>query len=169
MVERIMNGGDRFQDDGRTLADFVGEVVVVCPRCSDRALVRPLEDPAADPRSRWSLLRRVTCGHCSYVREQTKPTMSIGAPHDPYFSLPLWLTVDVDGHTVWAFNAEHVDYLLQCVSATLRVRAPDPDRHRPQTLMERLPSWMLAASSRDKMTKALRALATRAAHDQTVN
>lgn len=152
----------RFKDDGRTLGDFVEEVLVICPRCSERAVVRPLEDPAANPLSRWSLRRRVTCGRCSFTRNQTERTVSIGGPHDPYLLLPLWLTIGIDGHTLWAFNVDHVDYLLRCVSATIRERAPDGDRHRPQTLMERLPAWMLAASSRESMTKGLQTLARRA-------
>ncbi|MEO6125263.1 MAG: hypothetical protein ABIR32_16275 [Ilumatobacteraceae bacterium] len=159
--------GDRFQDDGRTLGDFVEQVLVACPRCGRCAVVLPIEDPAADPRSRWSLLRRLTCGHCAFTQQQPQRTSSIGVPFDPYFSLPLWMSTDAVGHRVWAYNAEHLDYLLRCVSARLRERAPDQDRHRPQTLMERLPTWMLAASSREPMTRALRTLAHRAAETTT--
>ena len=37
----------RLRDDGRRIEDFIGLVIVVCPRCGERADVRPFDRPFA--------------------------------------------------------------------------------------------------------------------------
>lgn len=97
----------RFDDGGERLWDFAGGLLVRCPRCSGRAVVRPTAEGRVayfDPRT----LACAACGHTvswprAGAREQlavvtdsfTKSrhgrweSIAVGGPVDPYFRLPL--------------------------------------------------------------------------------
>ncbi|WP_185734848.1 hypothetical protein [Micromonospora globispora] len=143
----------RFRDPKYWLRSLAaGEIFVHCPRCAGWASILP--DPDPDPesagRSRhhvW-LRRRLSCLGCAYLdvwhllaaqgdNARTLPEFS--GPNDPYFGLPLWLSIDCRGRVLWAYNAEHLDLLEAYVSARLRERGRDMGS---QTLVERLPAWI---------------------------
>ena len=162
---------ERFRTADESLEDFGGESLVVCPRCSGRALVRVRERDAS-PRV---LLSCAGCGH-SAGWEATSPgiihsrdpkwfakgQMAFGAPVDPFFHLPLWLRAPCCGETLWAFNAAHLDWLEGYVGATLRERTQTEHGWSNQSLASRLPRWMQAAGNRDEILRCIRALRERA-------
>jgi hypothetical protein len=76
----------------------------------------------------------------------------------------LWLQVPCAGHTLWAYNLAHVEYLERLVSAGLRLR------HRPvdttyvnKRLAARLPRWVLSAKHRATVLRGLAELRALAA------
>jgi hypothetical protein len=143
---------ERFRDGGSALADWAEpEVLVVCPRCSERAVVRRMETGPA---------RRLGCARCGLARESDGTTSSWGAPVDPWFGVPLWLAADFRGHTVWAFNAGHLKMLRDFVAADLRERAPAPGA--AMSMVEKLPGWMTSAKSREDVLAVLDRLTDRA-------
>lgn len=159
----------RFRDDGRTIYEFLDSVLVLCPQCGARAVVKPVAEPDADehahgsnrpPMVRWSAPRRLTCGHCGLTRTNEKLTAGFGRAVDPYFALPLALQSPCAGHVVWAFNGDHLDHLLHFVEATIRER-PAPmsaNDARASSLIERMPTWFGAATNRPAIAAALRRL-----------
>ncbi|MET7749054.1 hypothetical protein [Micromonospora sp. NPDC005367] len=125
-----------------------GAILVRCPRCAGQAWVLRDPDSADDSRHHFWLRRRLSCLECAFTdvwnaprrpgdNARTLPDFS--GPNDPYFQLPLWLSVDCRGRVLWAYNAEHLDLLDAYVSARLRERGRDMGG---QTLVERLPAWM---------------------------
>jgi hypothetical protein len=79
---------------------------------------------------------------------------------DAYFGQPVWLQTPCAGHTLWAFNARHLDYLEQFVAARLReppLRASDGEA-RNAALASRLPVWLKSAKNRDEVLRCIRRL-----------
>jgi hypothetical protein len=139
---------ERFRDGGSALADWAEpEVLVACPRCSKRAVVRRVD---AGP------VRRLSCAHCGLARESDGATSSWGAPVDPWFGVPLWLAAGFRGHTVWAFNAGHLKVLRDFVAAEMRERTPTSGA--AMSMLEKLPDWMTSAKHRDELIKVLAGL-----------
>ena len=140
----------RYRDGGSALYDWAEpEVLVVCPRCSARAVVRASGSA-----------RRLTCSSCGLARETPDTTSSWGEPVDPWFLLPLWLTSELRGHTVWAFNDRHLDALRSWVAADLRERTPRPGA--AMSMLEKLPAWMSSAKNRDDVLAVIDRLSERA-------
>jgi len=141
----------RHRDGGTPLHDWAEpEVLVVCPRCSARAVVRRRADTS----------RRLTCPDCALAREATGVTSTWGGPFDPWFGEPLWLQAELRGHTVWAFNGEHLRELRDHVAADQRERTPA--RGAAMSMIEKLPAWLTSAKNRDDVLAVLDGLARRA-------
>ena len=148
-----MGDADRFRDDGSTIRAWAEpEVLVECPRCGERAVVR---------RAGGGTQRRLTCLHCGLARTTSGATSSWGRPVDPWFGLALWLQAEFRGHTVWAFNAGHVRQLRGFVAAERRERAPTAGA--PMSMLEELPGWMTAAGHRQPLLAVLDRLPERTA------
>ncbi|MBM0258104.1 hypothetical protein [Micromonospora sp. 4G55] len=140
---------ERFRDPKPWLRGLAaGEIVVRCPRCSGRASVLPDPESAGSSRHHVWLRRRLSCLGCAYsdvwdaprrAGDDARTLPEFSGPNDPYFGLPLWLSVDCRGRVLWAYNGEHVDLLEAYVSARLRERGRDMGS---QTLVERLPAWV---------------------------
>lgn len=92
-----------------------------------------------------------------YVNAAGKPVRGryyvAGSAVDPYFKLPLWLTTEVDGHLLWAYNHDHLAFLEQHIRATLRERTGPEYKNR--SLGSRLPKWMSSAKNRGSILKAI--------------
>jgi len=145
----------RFRDGGAALYDWAEpEVLVVCPRCAARAVVRRHAGAA----------RRLTCPACGLAREASGSTSSWGEPVDPWFRAPLWLRAEFRGHTVWAFNGEHLRELRDHVAAGQRERTPT--RGAAMSMVEKLPAWLTAAKHREDVLAVLDRLATRLSGDR---
>jgi hypothetical protein len=76
-------------------------------------------------------------------------------PDDPYFGLPLWLSIDCCGKVLWAYNAEHLNLLEGYVGARLRERG---DFLGTMSMLERLPRWMKSANHRTEVLRAIQRL-----------
>jgi hypothetical protein len=161
----------RFADQGQSIAGFASEFLVRCPRCGARALVRGAPPTAARPASRAA--PRLTCPACGYAQDWRPPArwvpiitgpqavrsppadaIIVGGAFDWYFHQPLWLQTPCVGHTLWAYNAQHLEFLEQYVAAELRERRPNVNR----SLASRLPRWMLEAKHRSDVLSGLRRL-----------
>jgi hypothetical protein len=173
-----MNGMDtgeqhqhgRFRDPRGRLEQFARfDVLVRCPRCDACAVSRgsPVEN-------RWVMWRqrRLVCADCGYAdswsaTRRTAATVVTTADHraaaaegallgagvDPHFRLPLWLTTSCcGGHTLWAWNPEHLDVLDGYLGARLRERG---DQDGYTSMLEKLPTWMKTAKNRDELAKVI--------------
>ena len=123
-------------------------VLVVCPRCSQRATVVPAEGE-----------RRLVCGACGLAQTRAGRRSIWGPPLDPWFEQPLWLTERFGEHIVWAFNREHAELLRDFVAAKHRERQV-PRTHA--SMVEKLPRWFKARANRDAITAILDRLVDRA-------
>ena len=143
---------ERFRDGGSSLFVWADpEVVVVCPRCSERAVVRRVDTGPA---------RRLSCAHCAFAKDSLGTTSCWGEPVDPWFGVPLWLRADFRGHALWAYNAAHLTELRAFVAAGQRERTPSAGA--PMTMLEKLPVWMTSAKNRDDVVRVLDRLVTNA-------
>ncbi len=129
------NALNRFRAGRAERGAFEEEFLVVCPRCAKRARVH------GEP-------QKLTCLHCGMSRDCDA--------QDP---LNLWLAVDCCGHTLYANNVAHLDFLEGFVGATLRERNPDPTHGwSNRALASRLPAWLKSAANRSEILKAIRKL-----------
>ena len=125
-------------------------VLVVCPNCGGKASIIPNGDPHV----------RCSCLNCGYTAGQSSARSSFHwheeNPTDGYFGLDLWLRTSCTGHTLWAFNTCHLDFLESYVSARLRAREKDEDwGWRNASLASRLPKWIKSSKNREALLKAI--------------
>ena len=73
-----------------------------------------------------------------------------------FFHLPVWLSVDFSGETLWAYNLEHLNFLAEHVGAKLRER--NSLAFNVRSIGARLPRWMTAADNREAILKAIEKL-----------
>jgi len=137
----------------RTIDDFMGKILVVCPRCSGMATVN----------SRGGFgLARLACELCGSAQSKDVRTYSLGSADDPYFGLPLWLQAPCSTQTLWAYNSEHLLFLKQYIGATDRrrpIRSPIDPLNR--LLASRLPKWMQLSKNRDQILKVIATIETK--------
>lgn len=147
--------------DPRTTAwQLTDEVLVVCPACSQRAVVLAAP-PGPDVEPQGDRLRCLACGLARSLSPAGGGPAS--APPPSYRGLPLWLTASCCGHTLWAYSLRHVELLEAIVGARLRERRRDPALGwRNASVASRLPRWVLAAGHRDEVLRALGRLRLRA-------
>lgn len=158
----LIDMAERFRDRGETIYTFMGEILVICPRCAGCALTRP-ETPAD---SGCFTPRRLTCAHCGYSATWAERTITRGwrEAKDDYFQLPLWLQTPCCGHILWAYNAAHLQFIEDFVQAKLRSRSPDPETGwSNRSLASRLPHWVGAAKNRSDVLKGVARLRDRIA------
>lgn len=84
-------------------------------------------------------------GYCGYYEQVKEGCESI-------FGLELWFLSSFDNKTIWALNREHLDYLIEYLSAELR---EDPILGR-RTQADELPTFMKLGKNRDKIVKLLK-------------
>ena len=153
----------------KRLYEFRQEVHVVCPSCQGHAIVR---NPTPLHEHNIENLIRVICENCGYNKrldeKQNLVLLSspykklmgklqiFGAPIDPNFHLPVWLTTNCCNNTLWAYNYEHLEFLRAHVDAKLRERNLDDMQNR--SLGSRLPRWMTSKKNREAVLKAIEQL-----------
>ncbi|MBL7255416.1 hypothetical protein [Paractinoplanes lichenicola] len=106
-----------------------------------------------------SLKVELTCHDCQATTVTQAHVWAIGTPRalvDDCFGLPLWLQTSCAGHTLWAYNAEHVAYLKDFVRAGLRERQGFVNT----SLASRLPVWLKQAKHRAEALRAIGRLET---------
>lgn len=82
---------------------------------------------------------------------------------DLYFQYPLYFQTSFRGKIIWALNREHLEYLIDYLSADLRiVLSGSQDIYKTMhTQSEVLPSFMKLAKNQDAIIKALTTLQTK--------
>lgn len=154
----------RFRDGGADLHLFADEVLVVCPRCSQRAVVSRIGDGAGA----MTAPRRLVCPGCGLAQERSGRQSAWGGPVDPWFGQDLWLVERFRDLVVWAFNLTHATFLRDFVAAAHRERrltpvGPGVERAATMSMIEKLPGWFKAASNRKPLVEVLDALLAHAA------
>jgi hypothetical protein len=136
-----------------TIWDFADELLIRCPDCAQHAVVKAPRDKTA---------ARLTCAHCGRAHlVRTIATLRAGPRAeddalDPYFALPLWLQVPCAGHVLWAYNARHLAFLREYVSAKDRqTPRPAPTAPRNRLLASRLPRWMKLGKNRGLVLRGI--------------
>lgn len=149
------------------ISDFIKDILVVCPGCSDKAIVKKAENHSEKT-------AKVVCAKCGFNKVLAdKPSavlytsnknvikgsyMLVGASVDPFFNYPLWLMEYVGEELLWAYNYEHLEFLRQHVEAKLRERNDQEPFYMNQSLGSRLPKWMTSKNNRDAVLKAIERL-----------
>lgn len=149
---------DRFADVGTQIYSFDDEILVVCPQCKGRALVR-----RQDPTSQDHFApRRVSCGNCGFARDCTERRSSMTwriPPVDGVFGLPLLLQAPCCGQILWAWNQRHLEFIEYFVRAKLRERQSHPVYGRfNSSLASRLPSWTKKGGNREEILKTIESI-----------
>jgi hypothetical protein len=149
----------------RSVESFGRHFLIICPNCRQCAQVLSQDD---DER----VQTRMVCACCglaktwvqkhSGIYNGSDPTryeegaICIGAAVDWYFHAPLWLQESCCGETLWAYNADHLDWLEDFVSAELRKRSPDEKQGwSNRALVSRLPKWIKKANNRKSLLQAI--------------
>lgn len=127
-------------------SDFLTSVYVVCPICSGMAVIRCANESTLN-------LRRMTCSQCAATRQ--------GLYLSPSMGLALWYSADTRHGTLYAFNAEHLDYIERYVQSLRRTVETEPGGLRNRALHARLPLWVKSAKNRDEILKAIARMRTR--------
>jgi len=84
-------------------------------------------------------------------------------PTDGYFGFDLWLKTSCVGHSLWAFNIKHLEFLESYVSAKLREREEgEKFGWHNSSLASRLPKWIKSSKNREALLKALNELKSKA-------
>ncbi|RMZ58679.1 hypothetical protein D1632_13880 [Chryseobacterium nematophagum] len=146
-----MGSSIRFRDENKTALDFQSDVIVVCPKCSEKAFAK-----VNDPEKKV----RLFCDNCGYNKEISTIVFFYGvtgnwqfAAH-VYFKAELWLKIPFKDDEIFAYNYEHLDYLERYVTANLR-------EHKDRThftLLEKLPKFYHEAKNRKTLLKLIRKL-----------
>lgn len=145
----------RIRDGRESIYSFQDEFLVKCPRCNGLAKVRRVDPDDTDlfaPRS-------FSCKSCGASKDWTKG--AIGRPWydeavDDYFNYRLWLQAPCCGHTLWAYNLRHLDFIEAYARSQHRERSRD-DRYgwSNRSLFSRLPKWMQSRKNRNEIIKAI--------------
>jgi hypothetical protein len=157
---------DRTKHTYRTqLYEFVKDILVVCPNCEGKALVRTGNFQAMKYDTDEVKVVCAACGfnkkienipHRKDDKQKRGKVLIFGAPVDPFFHLPLWLQTAFSGEILWAYNYEHLDFLAQHVGAKLRER--NGFKYNVKSIGARLPGWMTKAGNREAVLKAIERL-----------
>ena len=119
-----------------------------CPRCGRWLGRRSIRNLTKTGR----VVRACPCG--AEVTAEVTKSITIGAPVDPYFRLPVWLQRRFRDELLWAYNRRHLLFLRDYVAADLRQRQP----RRKGSLASCLPQWLKSGADREAILEAIEAL-----------
>lgn len=153
-----MDSPRRHRASQSTLSEFTDEVLVTCPACQRGAVAREhvLPEPARAGRMIARTEGRLVCLHCGHNERRPAFVQYTNGACDTVFRLPVWLHIACCGHTLWAYNARHLDAIEAFIQSGLRERRPDPARGwRNKAWTSRMPTWMRAAKNRDEVLRCI--------------
>lgn len=150
-----------------TLKELAHNIVVVCPKCDRKALVKSssIEVPAP------TTTVNISCVSCGYHKKLNPITSSgpfswdgitpsafgsFGGDVDPYFLFPLWYKTLIGENVLWAYNLAHLELLEKHIKADLRTRNGLENRNK--SVASRLPKWMTSRKKRAAVLKKINAL-----------
>ena len=110
--------------------------------------------------------------HCPYCKEfvignvedMNKPRFvvfeEIRNASDPYFHYSFYFKASFRGKTIWALNRQHLQYLIDYLSADIRTVQPDfyETYKTMRSQSDVLPTFMKTAKNREGIVKALKKL-----------
>jgi len=144
--------------------DYINKIDIECQNCSKRSVVISNPENRKETKSLC-----VNCGKSkiwkgesnSYefgVRSQKTDGISIGQPVDCYFKSKLWYSTIFKGEPLFAYNLEHLNFLIEYINDKLRERTKINGNWSNGSLQSRLPNWMLKAENREGIIKKLNEL-----------
>lgn len=152
-----------------SLYDFVENIFVICPVCSNQGLV------TAKGIKNKSEIKFIctSCGHNKFYKEDqrfmgysygsdsiiTSNDMIFGGNIDPFFKLQLWLQIDTAYGILWAYNYEHLTFLESHIIAGHRYRNNSDNMNR--SIGSRLPKWMKSKKNRENILAIISKLKNR--------
>lgn len=82
---------------------------------------------------------------------------NIQQAEDPYFHYPFYLQANYRGKIIWALNREHLQYLIDYLTADIRTVPPDfyKTYKTMRSQSDMLPTFMKTAKNRDGIVKLL--------------
>lgn len=115
---------------------------------------------------------RVKCPYCkesvigdvsSSIKPQCIVFENIQHAKDPYFHYPFYFQTNYRGKTIWALNREHLQYLIDYLSADIRTVQPGfyNTYHTMRSQSDMLPAFMKTAKNRNGIVKLLTKLQTK--------
>jgi hypothetical protein len=133
----------RFKAPNTSIYSFYDKIYIQCPRCKSRAVITK-KDPQ---RKGFHDMETLACTKCGYLKQGT---LLYHKEH-----LELWLKVSCCGHTLWALNEDHLEYIECFVKAVLRERIRDDLGWHNQSIASRLPKWVQDSKNRDEILKGI--------------
>jgi hypothetical protein len=134
-------------DEPRPAVSYTARVTYRCSRCgktmASEQLLRRGQHPASRP---------CDCG-ATCEAETVQPRVEVSHGVDALYGLPFYLSTPCAGHTLWAANLAHLEYLEKFIAATIRPAGHD--------LGHRLPGWMLSRRHRATVLRGLSRLRAR--------
>lgn len=159
---------ERFKAYEKTTADFLQEILVVCPNCKKQALVKS-SGKINGPGEAGVKIICAACGYNKFLREVPREVLKftsgkdievrtywMNTSVDPFFKNPLWLQKELKEGLLWAYNYEHLEYLENVIGAKHRER--DLENIKNRSIGSRLPKWMLSAKNRNQILSAIKDL-----------
>lgn len=164
MTERNKSGYNK------SIYDFISAIYVECPSCGKQAIVKGSQIPNNSDSKILQQIRMI-CSHCgaSKLLEEKSPftndnhpasahakesrVYKFGAPIDPFFHLPLWLSTKVRNNEFWAYNYDHLNFIRDLVEAKLRER--NATYHYHNSIGSRLPRWVTSKNNRELILKTI--------------
>lgn len=150
-------------------SDFIQSIDVVCPRCSNKALVSGGK-PTLSTLSIEDTIR-FTCIYCGHgIKYSNTPKFPVyknskgitkyarilffDSQTDPYFSFSFWYRVKTPWGTLWAYNLEHLEIIEHYITQTDRSRNRIPIQN--DSIASRLPQWAKSAKNREILIKIIK-------------
>ncbi len=156
----------RFNAYKKTTDDFINDILVECPACCKKAIVKTSSQNKVEQET------KVTCTGCGYNKfllEKPKDRvtfsngktwdlrfLNLNSNVDPYFGLNLWLQKEFNDGIFWAYSYDHLRFLKGHISADLRER--DLDNILNRSIGSRLPKWLSLGKNRENLIKVIKAL-----------
>ncbi len=153
------------------------DVVLTCPNCMLKKIYgcpasyqvstrcdhceRWFNEYLKDERQFTHRVLHYPCPHCGAVQavsvkkrfDNAYYSYVIEGERDPYFKMPLYFVASFRGKPVWALNRDHLQYMIDYISADQRQR---PSYAYTRTASYRLPRYMKEAKNREDIVKLLK-------------
>lgn len=148
-----------------TLYDFVEDILVQCPACNQKAVVKTGNFKEFNYTIDEVALICSSCGYSKKIndisqRRESKQKkgliLKFGDAIDPFFHCKLWLQMDFRENVFWAYNLKHLELIEAHVHATLRER--NEVNYNVRSIGARLPRWISSAKHRDEILKLIQKL-----------
>jgi len=106
----------------------------------------------------------VTCSYCNHLKQGTMQKINlkyqleyseIKNGIEPYFGFPLYYQTSFDGKVIWAYNRNHLVYLIEYIDADIRETIRVCQSGKASYF---LPKFMTLAKNRNQIVKLLKRL-----------